>query len=186
MYIHLNPPVLDTSNHVNLFPLAPVDLNPPVPDTSNQVNLFPLCLYVHLNPPVPDTSNHVNLFPLAPVDLNPPVPDTLNQVTCFPSPAVRAESSTKSAADEPVSPPESSGTGYIRTSNQVNLNSPHFLRSPPLLIRYRIITELCIPFPQVFLFCKLQPPRLLPQFQLFVQFSILRYRQIPTCFIRPR
>ena len=63
---------------MNLFPLASrsVDLNPPVPDTSNQVNLFPLApvylyVYIHLNPPVPDTSNHVNLFPLAPVDLNP-------------------------------------------------------------------------------------------------------------------
>jgi hypothetical protein len=76
--------VPDTSNHVNLFPLAPEDLNPPVPDTSNQVNLFPL----------------------APVNLNPPVLDTSNQVTCFPSPAGRAESSTKSAAGEPVSPPQ--------------------------------------------------------------------------------
>ena len=75
----MNPPVPDTSNHVNLFPLAPVDLIPPMPDTSNQVNLFPLYLDVY----TPESSgagyfNHVNLFPLAPVDLNPPVPDTLD------------------------------------------------------------------------------------------------------------
>ena len=136
-------------------------------------------MYIHLNPPVPDTSNHVNLFPLAPVDLNPPVPDTLNQVTCFPSPAVRAESSTKSAAGEPVSPPESSGTGYIRTSNQVNLNSPHFLRSPPLLIRYRIITELCIPFPQAFLFCKLQPPLSFPSSNFLCNFQSSGTGKVP-------